>query len=108
MLADQLQAAHDLLSKHWTRGALARRRDNLECPADDPLAVKWCALGALRKLQVEEDAIKVLIESTVKLYSWHLRGRSAIVAANDGFGKNETLGLFEHAINKLRTTKDVL
>ena len=46
-----LEHARTLISdrRRWTRGVLARDRQNRRVPPYDHRAVKWCALGALER-----------------------------------------------------------
>jgi len=48
-VADTLRKAADLCAQGWTQCALARNRHGLRCGLRSKQAVKWCAIGAIRR-----------------------------------------------------------
>jgi hypothetical protein len=44
-----LMEAAKLVRRGWCKGWFARTRNGSKCDHDDPLAVSWCVMGALKK-----------------------------------------------------------
>ena len=61
------------IKRGWTRNAVARTAGGASCKSDNPKAVKWCAVGALR-VSVVDDVTRAMIR----------RAADRIVAERDG------------------------
>jgi len=55
---DILRAARAVIADpaHWTQGVLARDAAGLKCQPNDPAAVCWCSVGALRRADDDSEA----------------------------------------------------
>jgi hypothetical protein len=105
ILADQLQTVADLLADHWTRCALARFGNHHPCKdARDDRAVSWCLLGAMEKLEVDQEAV-IVVKRLANQRCMSPTDRAAIMYINDRRGKGAILELLNDAIDELRTVK---
>lgn len=92
--------------RRWTRHVLARDWRRYECPAPHPVAVRWCAVGAL---QAECTTV------TPTIHGWHFALNDALLTAardrleqavgsrdvtvvNDRKGHAAVLAMFDEAI----------
>ena len=49
-IADKLDEARALIEKGWCKSAYARTADNRPCSAKSDYAVRWCAVGAIARI----------------------------------------------------------
>lgn len=90
--------ARELLSEEsrWTKGSFARQADKVGTGANNPLAVCWCALGAIDKVIGDDytntDATKSL-ESAANVL-----GYASVNALNDRASHSKVLEMFDNAI----------
>lgn len=92
---DVLIAARELISEEsrWTKGEAARSKDGSSVDPNSPLAVCWCAVGAIEK-----------IAGLNTLAFWHaqdslrMKSRINIAEYNDKHSHKRVLALFDRAI----------
>lgn len=93
---ETLIAARDLIKDEarWARGWYARDETGANVEADNPKAVAWCAMGALKKVDgpFEWNAVNALATVCSK------RPNGSILRTNDFGGHTEILACFEEAI----------
>lgn len=94
--------------RRWTRHTLARDGRRFECPAPHPVAVRWCAVGAL---QAECTTV------TPTLRGWHFAlndrllraardrleqavGGRDVTVVNDRRGHAAVLAMYDEAIRR--------
>ena len=56
-----LERGRDIVGAGWIKGSMAKMRDGRECSASNPLACKFCSLGA-----IERSASELKSSSNVK------------------------------------------
>lgn len=101
-----LKDARKLISTpdKWTRGTYARDDGNAKVDVHSPQAVRFCAVGALRRASFNlhdfgdhSRAKDILTNITVK------RAKTGIVGYNDSSSYAEVLSLFDDAIAQTET-----
>ncbi len=85
----------------WTRGAMARNACRWSCPVEDPEAVRFCAVGAIRRAALEllgeadtglVDQIEAIVLST------NGQARTNLAAINDRRGREAIVVMFQKAL----------
>jgi hypothetical protein len=86
----------------WTTGSYARTAIGTKCAPDDPLAARWCALGA-RHIASEGAATEVsdAVESALRRAARELRDGGSPAAVNDRRGHAAVLAMYDRAIELL-------
>lgn len=92
-----LIAARALIEKpeNWTRRALARDVDNISLTADDPDAICFCAIGAIRKIANSTKEEEFALE---KLRQLDVVTSVGVAIYNDTHTHAEVLAMFDLAI----------
>ena len=97
---ETLRAAHAIIKvkERWTRRQFAEDREGSPVRGTDPSAVKFCALGALQKVdgRFELRAVIKLEDVCKKLF------KCCIPTVNDDFGRAAILKAFRVAIKECK------
>lgn len=56
-ISNVLREAANICARGWVKGAFACKANGEACRVRDPEAVKWCALGAIRRASAKQHAI---------------------------------------------------
>lgn len=83
----------------WTIGSYARTATGTKCTPDDPLAARWCALGA-RNLASEgaDHEVSDAVESALRRAARELRDGGGPAIVNDRQGHAAVLKMWDRAI----------
>lgn len=98
---DVLRAARAIIAEreHWTTGEMARNAEGNSCPWGSRDAVRFCALGAIRRVVRDPgdviDACAVLHAAARALYP---EKASFVTEVNDQLGHEAVLAMFDRAI----------
>lgn len=88
----------------WTQKEFARRADGTGTMAEDPEAVCWCSLGAIRKAKIDLGVDKEAYWFVSKNLS-DQTGFQNIGKWNDSVSHEEVMVVFDKAINCVSLTK---
>ena len=99
ILKDALEIVSD--EKRWTTKTLARKSDGLPCTPYDPLAVCFCAEGAVRRCVRLRGAETGTAEYLMRLLDRQV-DRSDIAYVNDEQGRLAVVKALKQLISKLR------
>jgi hypothetical protein len=85
----------------WTRGAMARNAYRWSCPVEALEAVRFCAVGAIRRAAFEllgeaDTGLVDQIEATV--LSANGQARTNLASINDREGRERIVAMFEKAL----------
>lgn len=98
-VVETLKAARALIAapEHWVRNSWAMTADNRACQPTNPIAVKFCALGALRHVDGEHERNA---EWFLEDASHTLRPGATVIFINDhpDFGHDQVLRIYDLAI----------
>ena len=92
----------------WTRGSMARPADGTACACLDPLAVRFCALGALFRAAGElfgmgefalgQDGFAQAVEAEKFLLAANNLGDDGIPRINDMYGREAVVAMLKVAL----------
>jgi hypothetical protein len=86
----------------WTTGSYARTAIGTKCAPDDPLATRWCALGAsYLALEGADPEVSDAVESALRRAVRELWGDGRPAAVNDEQGHAAVLKMYDRAIELL-------
>jgi hypothetical protein len=86
----------------WTTGSYARTAIGTKCAPDDPLAVRWCAIGAGVARGPADREVSYAVEVALYRAARELRGeRWGPAGVNDLLGHAAVLVMYDRAIELL-------
>jgi hypothetical protein len=87
----------------WTRGSMARTADGKACASLDPLAVRFCAVGALFRAAGEllgKDGFAQVVEAENFVLAANNLGNDGVPRINDVLGRAAIIELFQVALRQ--------
>lgn len=103
-----LRAARKIVANEgtWTSGVFAKDAANVTIACTDPLAARWCAVGAVQVsrhrfgLPNWEDADPLLC-ALDRIAQLEYGNNANLACVNDDIGRDAVLGIFDIAIREL-------
>lgn len=98
IIARALEVIND--EEHWTRGAVARTAIGEVCGADDPLAARFCAVGALSRAvhDLGEMSSVHIFKAAEFILAANNSPNDSIARINDAYGHAVIVKMFKRAL----------
>jgi hypothetical protein len=83
---------------HWTRGAIARTASGDVCESDDPLAARFCAIGALSRAVYELKMPLNVFKTAEYILAANNCSNDSLARINDTNGYAAVVEMFNRAL----------
>ena len=97
-----LKTARGIVAKGWIREALAEDSKGNMVPVKSDKAVRFCAVGALRRAEYQLGTKGVATKARIELRKALPNGINSVISFNDRSHKTAVLTLFDTAIEKVK------